>query len=231
MQMNRKYAVGAMFVFAAGLAYAADQTILGSSFLVKNKGTAASQKVLGKAKEKGSPNTIVGNPTVAGGTLKIDANGGTPSTQTFALPQGVSITGKPFWSGDAVKGFKYKDPTGQNSAVQQASIKKTPSGNFSIKVKVLGKLGVVLVMPPNPGTSGCILLGLNGGDTYSVAFKAGDGLVTNKGATLYKHKKVTMQGTCIVATTTTSTSTSSTTSTLYGSPSKAFIERVIGLLD
>jgi hypothetical protein len=39
--------------------------------------------------------------------------------------------------------------------------------------------------------------------------------VTNKGAQLYKHKKVTLQGTCIVAppTTTTSTTTAPTTTT------------------
>lgn len=232
MQIKRWYAFGSLLVFAAGLAYAADQTILGSSITVKNPdGTNAKRKVTGKAKEKGSPNTIVGNPVLLGGTLTVSANGGTPSAQTFPLPQGPSITGKQFWSGDAIKGFKYKDPKGQNGAVKAAQIKKTPSGNFSIKIVASGKLGTLLVTPPNPGSSSCILLGLNGGDTYSVAFKAGDGLVTNKGTQLYKHKKPTMEGSCIVTTTTTTSSSTTTSTTLYGSPSKAFIERVIGLLD
>ena len=98
------------------------------------------------------------------------------------------------------------------------------------------KPSTILVLPPNPGTNGCAALILTGGDSYSVAFLAGDGLVTNKGAQLYKHKKVTLQGTCIVAppTTTTSTTTApttTTTTTLYGSPSRAFIDRVLGLLD
>ena len=116
-------------------------------------------------------------------TATIRANGGSPSVQTFLLPQGTSgITGKPFWSGDAIKGFKYKDSKGENSAVKSAQIKKTASGNFSIKVVVSGKLGPVIVTPPNPGTSGCVLLGINGGDTYSVAFKPLDGIITNKGA-------------------------------------------------
>ena len=100
--MNRKIALGSLLVFGAGLAYAADQTILGNTFLVKNPSTAAKRKVIGKAKEPGSPNTIVGNPTVTGGTLVITASGGTPSAQPFALPQGTSITGKPFWKSAAI---------------------------------------------------------------------------------------------------------------------------------
>lgn len=225
------------FAFAAGLAQAADQQILGNSLTVKNPSTPDKRKITGKAKEKNSPNTLVGNPVVAGGTLTISAGGGSPSAQVFPLPQGTSaITGKPFWSGDAIKGFKYKDTKGENSAAKTVQIKRTPSGNFSIKAVVSGKLGSVLVTPPNPGTSGCVLLGLNGGDTYSVAFLAGDGIVTNKGAALYKHKKVVLQGSCLPPTTTTTTtptttSSSSTTTTLYGSPSRAFVDRVFGLLD
>jgi hypothetical protein len=239
MQIKRLYAFGSLLVFTGGLAYAMDQTILGNSITVKNPSTPDKRKVTGKAKEKGSTNTIVGNPVMFGGTLTITASGGTPSTQSFVLAQGTDpVTLKPYWSGDAIKGFKYKDPKGSNATgkpVKLAQIKKTPSGNFSIKVVVTGKLGTLLVTPPNPGTSSCILLGLTGGDTYSVAFKAGDGLVTNKGTLLYKHKKVTMEGSCVAATTTTTSSSSSTSSststTLYGSPSKAFFERVIGLLD
>jgi hypothetical protein len=235
MQIKRWYALGSMLVFAGGLAYAADQTILGNSLTVKNPSTPDKRKITGKGKEKGSPNTIVGNPVLLGGSLTVSAGGGTPSSQVFALPQGTSgVTGKQFWSGDAIKGFKYKDPKGENGAVKVAQIKKTPSGNFSIKIVASGKLGAVLVTPPNPGTNGCVLLGLNGGDTYSVAFKVGDGLVTNKGALLYKHKKVTMEGSCIVTTTTTTSTsapTTTTSTTLYGSPSRAFFERVLGLLD
>ncbi len=229
MEMNRKFALGALLVFGAGLAYAADQTILGNTFLVKNPDGATKRKIIGKAKESGSPNTIVGNPTVAGGALTISASGGTPSAQVFALPQGTSgVTGRPFWSGDAVKGFKYKDPKGENGAVKLAQIKKAPSGVFSIKTVVSGKLGAVLVTPPNPGTGGCVLLGLNGGDTYSVQFGP-TSQITNKDGILFKAKKPTAQGSCIVTTTTTSSTTTSTT--LYGSPSRAFVDRVMGLLD
>ena len=96
MQMNRKFVLGSLLVFGAGLAYAADQTILGNTFLVKNPSTPTKRKIIGKAKESGSPNTIVGNPTATGGVLVVTANGGSPSAQTYVLPQGTSgITGKP----------------------------------------------------------------------------------------------------------------------------------------
>ena len=234
MQIKKSLAFGSLLVFGAGLAYAADQTILGGTFLVKNPSTPDKRKVIGKAKEPGSPNTIVGNPVANGGVLVVTATGGSSSTQTFVLPATTSgITGKPFWSGDAVKGFKYKDPKGENGPVKVAQIKKAPSGVFAIKTVIVGKLGTVNVVPPNPGTSGCVLLGLNLGDTYSVQFGA-TSQITNKDGTLFKAKKPAVEGSCITTTTTTSTTTTSsstTSTTLYGSPSRAFVDRVMGLLD
>jgi hypothetical protein len=236
MTGNRKLVLASILAFSGGIAaHAADQTILGNQLLVKDPSTPAKRKVVGKAKEAGSPNTIVGDPTMGGGVLVISVTGGTPTTQTFPLPQAVSgITGKTFWTGDAVKGFKYKDPKGENGPVKVAQMKKAPSGVFSIKTVLTGKNGLILVVPPNPGTGGCMLLGINGGDTYSVSFGLGSGAqITNKGSLLFKAKKPTNQGSCIATpTTTTSTTTSSTTTTtLYGSPSRAFIDRVLGLLD
>jgi hypothetical protein len=239
MISQRKLALASLVAFTAGLAYAADQTILGSQLLVKNPSTADKRKIVGKGKEAGSPNTIVGNPVASGGYLQVTANGGSPSSQTFLLPTGNSmLTGKPFWSGDALKGFKYKDSKGENGPVKVAQIKKSASGTFSIKTVVVGKNGTITVVPPNPGTSGCVLLGINGGDTYSVALGP-TSQVTNKGATLFKAKKPTVEGSCLPPTTTTTTTTTSTTTTssstttttLYGSPSRAFIDRVLGLLD
>jgi len=235
MQMNRKLALGSLLVFGAGLAYAADQTILGNQLLLKNPSTNAKRKVVGKAKEAASSNGIVGNPTTLGGVLQINATGGTPTIQTLVLPQGTSgITGKPFWTGDAIKGFKYKDPKGENGPVKVAQIKKSASGTFSIKTVLVGKNGLILVVPPNPGTGGCFRLTLNGGDSYDASFAPGTGAqLTNKGSILFKAKKPTGEGLCpgAVTTTTTSTTTTSTSTTLYGSPSRAFVDRVTSLLD
>src|SRR5262245_52193219 len=121
-------------LLVAASARAADQTILGDTLQLKNPSTPEKRKVVGKAKEKTSTNTIVGDPTIGGGSLTVRANGGIPSEQTFPLPQGTStITGKQFWAGDPVKGYKYKDPKGENGPIKTAQIKKSGSGLFRIK--------------------------------------------------------------------------------------------------
>ena len=95
----------ALVMTAVPTARAANQTVPGFQLLVKSPSTLEKRKVVVKAKEVGSPDTIVGNPAAGGATLSITANGGTPSNQTFGLPMGTSaLTRRPFWSGDAVRG-------------------------------------------------------------------------------------------------------------------------------
>src|SRR5262249_1250536 len=141
---SKLLAVAAGLGCAASLAFAAEQTILGKSFTVKQKpGDVTSRKITGVGKEKNSGTGLVGDPTLAGdlggAILQVFAKGANSSAQQFTLPQGTGSSGKPFWSGDTTKGFKYKDPTGDqpgNAAVRAVSIKATPSGAFSIKVKI-----------------------------------------------------------------------------------------------
>lgn len=188
----------------------ADQTILGSQLSVKDPSTPDKRKVVAKAKEAGSPNTIVGDPTAGGATLTVTVDGATPDGETYNLPAGISpMTGKPFWSGDTTSGFKYKDPKGENGAVKAAQV-KVKNGTFQLKASASGKIGPIGLLPPNPGTSGCVLLEIAGGDSYSVLFA--DGNISNKGALQFKVAKPTLEGTCVV-TTTTSTTTSTSTST------------------
>jgi len=205
--------LAAALALAAPLcAHAADQLILGNQLQVKNPSTPEKRKVVAKAKEVGSADAIVGNPTSGGATLQIRANGDNPSSQTYTLPSGISgITGKPFWSGDAVKGYKYKDSKGENGPVKVAQIKKSGSGTFQIKAVITGKFQPVTVLPPDDGTDGCVLLTLAGGDSYSVLFA--DGIITNKGPKEFKVKKPTQLGTCVTTTTSTTTTTSSSTTT------------------
>lgn len=198
----------------AGVVDAADQTVLGNTFVVKNPSTADKRKITVTAKEIGSDDTLQGDPVTSGATLTVTANGAMPSSATYALPAGSSLlTGKAFWSGDASRGFKYKDAKGENGPVTGVQLKRTGSGVFLIKTKIDGKRGMVAVVPPNPGTDGCVLLTLAGGDSYSVQFASGK--VTNQGAVLFKVAKPTSAGSCVPATTssTTTTTTSSTTST------------------
>lgn len=215
MGLSRRILATAVAIgFGISVSHAADQTILGDTLQVKNPSTADKRKIVGKAKEKGSDNTLVGDPTVAGATLTIRANGGTPSSQTFSLPAGTSAsTGKPFWSGDAVKGFKYKDAKSENGPIKGVAIRRSGKGVFQIAASGGSKVAAITVLPPDPGTDGCLLLEIAGGDTYSVQFAPNDGVVTNKGPREYKHKKPSGEGTCVTTTTTTTTSSTSTTST------------------
>lgn len=208
-------AMAAIGLVGGAMAHAADQTILGSGFTAKNPSTPEKRRVTVKAKEKSSPNTLVGDPVTTGASLTVRANGGSPTSQTFTLPATNSpTTGKPFWSGSIAKGFKYRDGKYENGPVGQVSIKKTAGGVFLIVAKISGKVAPLNVLPPNPGTSACALLDLLGGTTYSVQFAPADGLITNKDGVLYKQKKISVEGTCVVTTTTVTTTTTTTTTTI-----------------
>jgi acetyl esterase/lipase len=220
--MHRLLLAGLLVLPALPLAHAADQTVLGSQFVLKNPSTPDRRKITVKAKEKASDDTIVGDPLTSGATVTITAKGASPSEQTYPLPAAVNpTTGKATWTGDLAKGFKYRDSKGYFGPAKVVQI-KLKGGVFQIKVTIDGKLGQVDVAPPQPGSEGCALLTIVGGDSYSVAFSTGE--VTNDGAVLFKVVKPTAEGSCVPTTTTSSTtsstssSTSSTTSTTLGFP-------------
>ncbi len=213
--MRRLLLVGLLVLPALPIAHAADQTVLGRELILKNPSTSGKRKIIVKANETASDDTLVGDPVTNGATVTISANGATPTGETYRLPTGASpSTLKPFWTGDPVRGFKYGDPKGENGPVRSAQI-KSKGGVFQIKVGVDGKLGPVTVVPANPGSDGCVLFAISGGDSYSVQFASGQ--VTNRGAVLFKVAKPTSEGSCVPTTTTTTTS-STTTTTLPGFP-------------
>ena len=78
-----RYVLSALLL-GATVVHAADQAILGTQLLVKDPSTAEKRKVIGKAKEKASENTLVGDPTVDGATLTVRADG---ATHRHPLPQ------------------------------------------------------------------------------------------------------------------------------------------------
>lgn len=191
------------------VAHAADQTVLGSQLAVKNPSTADRRKVTVKAKEPGSDDTIVGNPVTTGASVTVTVGGGTPSSQTFGLPAGVSVlTAKPFWSGDAATGFDYRDAKGENGPVKRAQIRRAKVV-FQIKIAIDARFGAVSIVPPNPGSDGCVLLAIGGGDSYSVQFASGQ--VTNVGALVFKVSRPSAEGSCVSTTTTTITTSTTTT--------------------
>lgn len=193
------------------MAHAADQHVLGNRLLVVDPGTSARRRIVVRAREPSSDNTLVGDPTISGASITIDLAGVHPSSQVFVLPTGVSAASlQPFWTSAPGKGFTYRDRRGENGPVKAAQI-RLASGTFRIKVDVDGELGPVGVIPPDDGTSGCVLLTIDPGDSYSIVF--GDGGISNAGPFKFKVSRPTQQGSCVPVTTTTST-TSTTTSTI-----------------
>ena len=67
---------------------AADQMILGSKAQVQNSSTPDKRKITFAAKEKESPNTLVGDPVANGATLTIRLTGGAFDGETFNLAPG-----------------------------------------------------------------------------------------------------------------------------------------------
>lgn len=189
------FAMLGVFLMRPAPTRAAEQLVLGSKLSVQNTSTPEKRKVSYSAKEKGTDNTIVGDPITNGATVTIFYTGGSANGQTFTLPAGNNLAGKPFWSGDAIKGYQYKDTKGENGPVASAAI-SSKGGTFAIKVSVSGKLGLITLLPPNPGTDGCAMLTIGGGgDTYSVNFLTGK--PSSKDGKTYKISKPTAQNSCI----------------------------------
>ena len=205
----------ALLSLSAGSAQADSQTILGQKFFLRSPSADPNQRqVSGKAKEgPGSPNTVVGNPATAGASLRVIANGGTDSDQTFTLPASG-------WSPISTLGYRYSS----SGAVKKVLIKRTSSGVFLIKISLKGSGGPLNVVPPNPGDSGGFILDLTGGDSYCVAFGGVAGgsesadnaqiwFIRNPNAEACPSATSATTTTTLGSSTTTSTTSASTTST------------------
>jgi hypothetical protein len=162
----RKLLVLTVIALAAvwvGPASAADQTLVGQNALLKNPkpdpgGDATKRSVKAGAKETSSPNTMVGNPITGGARLKVKTATG---EQCFSLP-GTS------WTGDATKGFKYKDSTFVNSAINSAQYKKANNGMFQLKFSGKAKSKAITIIPPTATLS--YNLSIANGDNYCGAY-------------------------------------------------------------
>ncbi len=172
--------------------HTAIQTILGSRLSVSDPKPgvdATKRKIVGQGREKASGDTVVGDPTVDGGTLTVFLRGAATTSQQFAMPAA-------FWRQTST-GFTYKDGSGANGPVTTARIARSASGTFRIKVIAVGKTGDISLVPPNPGSSGCFRLALGGGDTYDAFLPAPpNATVTRNDATAFSSKNALSEGAC-----------------------------------
>jgi len=183
----RRIAVTLAFLLLAGSARAATQTILGGTLSLRGSadGNPTRRRGLVIAYEDvGTPNVVVGDPTVGGATLRLVARGEAGTTeQTFDLPaEGWNAyISRHDWP--VYKGFRYTN-LATGGAVRSITIERggfsspegTPPpvdpkpGEFRMRITLVGLDGPLDLAPPNPGTGGGIELTLGGGDTYCVAF-------------------------------------------------------------
>jgi hypothetical protein len=221
---------GALSAFVSPSARAADQTVRGKTFVVKDPkpGVDASlRSVVVLGKELPNDDSVIGDPIANGATVEIIANGASSTAQVFPLPPGASMAGSPGWKalGSPVIGYSYKDAGGVNGPVKAALIKESGNGMFIVKVTIKGALGPgpqphITVVPPAPGTDGGMRFSITAGDSYCVLFGgAAGGVVTNAPTSgspnkTFKIVTPTAEAGCpVLQVNTTSTTTSSTTTT------------------
>jgi hypothetical protein len=188
MHTARAIAIVAVVGLGAVAVHAADQMKPTKLFFVTNPSAdAAKRRLLFSSKEGASSNTVVGDPTISGAKLRISVRGG--AEQCFDMPASG-------WAAIGPLGFRYKDFDGPG-AVTAASIKKTPSGVFTIKLRVSGRTGSLDVVPVAGATGFDANFTLGGGDDYCA------GGTTPQGATdtdrAYKVKGLGAPASCGVA--------------------------------
>lgn len=185
----------AIAVLAATSVHAADQTIHGGQLIVRDPRSDDPTRriVVASAKEADSVNTIAGDPTLSGARLELIANGVASSAQVFPLPQGNSGSGDPFWTTVGPTGYSYRDMDGEQGPIRQVLVRKGRNGMFRIRAKLAAGDWPFDILPPNTGTDGFLTLTIGGGDRYCVRFGT-DGINVNRGARLWRIKRVTAEG-------------------------------------
>jgi hypothetical protein len=178
-------AVGAVTVAMAGVANAV--TVPGQTATLKDPkaGLDDSKRaitVLMKTAAGAGPG-VSGNPaTSTGATLSIITAAG---SQCFALPAAG-------WSGDAVKGFKYKGKLVPGNPAVSATFKQSGSGVFQQKTVLKGKGGPINDL--HVANSANVIFNVDGNAThYCTNF---GGTISKNDAKLFKAVKAPAPGAC-----------------------------------
>ena len=180
-----------------GSAGAADRPVRAERLIVADPdpGDPAARTVTARAREKASPEPLVGDPTLGigagGAVLEIVANGADGTWQTFGLAQGTAATGDAFWRSPRPGMYRYDDLAHEQGPVRRVLIKKAASGTLHLRVQLRGP--GIEVRPPNPGTDGLITLALAQGDRYCAQY-GGDGISRNRDGRRWSIGRVQAKG-------------------------------------
>jgi len=202
------------FLALTGAGHAADQTVRGAQVQVRDASPgfpASRRRLVLEGREVGSPNTITGDPTIAGAALTVSLGA---QEETYLLQQNLDPrSGKPYWRRRG-GGFTYANPSGTNGAAISLGIERSPTGRFRIKAVVANVQGAVGLRPPDPGTEACVRLDLVGGDSYHMLFPPPPASrIARNDARAFVIKRPLTEGLCAAAPTTTSSTTTTSTST------------------
>jgi hypothetical protein len=191
-------------------AWSADRVILGKQLKVDDPSTPARRRIRGVGRELATDVPSLSDPRIAGATLTVMANGATDSIESFVLDGAGWAT--------VANGYRYTGPTAADGdPVRRVLLTRTPTGRTAITILVIGSLGTqpLVVVPPNPGSSGGFVLDVAGGDRYCVQLGALAGGTTRKDdARRWNIRNAATEAGCPTPdTTTTTTTTTSTTTT------------------
>jgi hypothetical protein len=209
------WAVFALSLAVSGTAVAADQPVGGLTFSVKDPrpGVDVNKRALsGHARQAAGP-AVVGDPRVGGATITFFARGSAWTSQAFSLPAGTNpLTGKPFWRSTAT-GYAYSDGQGANGPVRSAKVQSS-GGTFDLRASAVGKLGPISLLPPNPGSAGCVRFDIGGGDSYHALLDTPGATIVHDTDRAFVLRNATATGLCPTITTSTVTTTTTSTSTV-----------------
>jgi len=158
-------------------------------FEVSNPSTPAAQKLRFTAKATSLFTNAFGFLQSNGAVLGIEVNA---VSQCFYLAPGT------FWSSrSGGNGYLYRDAAGANGPVKILSLKRNDRGLFQMRGLVLGRLGTLTLVPPNPGVEADVRLILLSGYEYCAG--TGGGIVVKNDARSFKVKTAPAPSACAVS--------------------------------
>jgi photosystem II stability/assembly factor-like uncharacterized protein len=174
-------------VFAMDVNTTPTAVVLGQGLTIMDpkpgEGGDPSRRKIRVAAKESTSNDALDAVTLAqnGATVTITTFGANPSSQTFAMPAP--------WKRLGTTGATYSDPRGVNGPVKRASVKRSSSGVFEIRLRITGKVSgdvsqpQMIVVPPNPGAGARVDLQITDGAPYCVGFGGpAGGQLANAGA-------------------------------------------------